>query len=348
MKQNLLERLLARQRKLMGELDAPPTPIVDRSAQVHTQLQPLASEAEDLAKAERALAEGQHADAGALLGAHAERAGLPRTYIILAQHAAHEGRFDEAEAFLKRAERLDPNDQSVWAACADLYRFTRRFDQEFPYRRRLAYTTQDVPVGRYSALMQALIAAAPKFKGPAATEIELLANKILGSEGASPKFMVEAAEAIFNTSASIDKAAAALARIDPPPQIGERDVIARWSYFAPWCAANNVKLQRLNGEGVTGRRPTLATLCEVLIHSKLQWAPVLEAGRTIINGMASTPWPKRRDDSNSPLVMTGLAGVMLRIADMKKRRVSKSAAYLSVATERSIGTHRIYKCPRNH
>ncbi len=312
MKQNLLERLLARQRKLMGELDAPPTPIVERSALAPAQRPPLATESQDLAQAERVLAEGQHAVASSLLKAHADRAGLPRTYLILAQLSTLEGHFDEAEAFLKRAERLDPNDQTVWAACADLYRHTRRFDQEFPYRRRLAYTTQDVPVGRYSALMQALIAAAPKFKGPAASEIELLAQRIMGSPEATPQAKVEAAEAIFNTRAPVDAAISLLVKSDPPG-VEEQDVLAQWSYLSPWCTAHHVEMRRLNDEGVSGRRPTLVTLNNVCIHPKLQWTPILDSGRTIINGMASTPWPKRRDDPSSPLMMSGLAGVLLRL-----------------------------------
>lgn len=310
----LLDRLLERQRRLMDTLDEP-----KRSAAKGPPRRRVAPTAAEIAAEEMALQAaivelegGRVIEAKGILEPYSESAALVRTLTTLARILSAEGAFANALTMLKRAEALDPADRKVWGQLADMYGLLHRPTDEVFYRRQLAYAVANPPAESYTRLLRALLRANPKSSRSITAEARLILSKLQTSHEASDSVRVGFAETLYAVAPLADEARN-LYRSTRPCPTDEQDLSARWVRLSDWCTAHKLPVTRLTGEGVRGHRPLIADLRDVIVFPQLQWMPILDHGRAVPTGFATSRLQLRNEQPASPLLMHGPRFLDLRL-----------------------------------
>jgi Glycosyltransferase 61 len=98
-----------------------------------------------------------------------------------------------------------------------------------------------------------------------------------------------------------------------PPGAQERDVSARWTRMTDWCARVEAPLKRDLEGGIPSQRPAIADLTDVFVFPGLQWAPILDQGRVVLDGYLNQRTRLRSESPASPLLMNRPPHAELRL-----------------------------------
>jgi len=309
----VLDRLMARQQRLLGRLHAPPVaPVRVDVPSVEERQAKGQLEGEALVAALEHLSQGNIPAAKALLTPFADEAAHVRTLTTLSQIAASEGEFDGSLELLRRAETLDPADRKVWWLLARACSIRGLHSDEVLYRRRLAFADPAASAQTYVELVRAIHRASPSGTKLPVGEIRLASKKLLATPDLDNEVRVKFAEAMYVFEGMAKEARTHYADASPP-KATERDVTAQWVRMFDWCAHSGAPLSRWTEGGVPSHRPTLAGLSDVHVFPRLQWAPVVDEGRVALSGFMIQRVQLRSEDPNSPLLMNRKSNAELRI-----------------------------------
>jgi tetratricopeptide (TPR) repeat protein len=297
----LLDRLMARQARLLANLDAPPPELAHRRKPPAPTHDP-AAEAAACAVAHAQLKAGELAAARATLEPYALSGRDVGTFTTLARICTDQGDVEQALAALQRAEALDPADRNVWRLLAKLLSTQRRYREELVYRRRLGLVDANAPAQVYIDWIKALLRSLDKGKRAAASEVELIVARFEAAPDVTDGLRLQFTGPYYLLGASSAKAMR-LYNAGRPCAPDQRDVPASVVSLTTWCTQHQLPMPRLNDEGAPGRRPTLHQLDDVLVFPGLGWIPVLDDGAMLASGF---PMPSRVfhiESPHSPLLM---------------------------------------------
>lgn len=309
----LLDKLMARQQRLMDELtrDERGSAVSSGTPEPVTP-ERLAAEADAIARAFQALDAGDLAGARAALQPFAEDAARVETLGTLARIASAEGHVTEALELLRRAERMSPSDVGVWQLLADTLKLVKRYEEEVQYRRKLAFADGSVPASAAVDWVRSLLRASEQRKLPL-NEIRLATRRLEAADDVTPALRLCMAETLYACGgALIDDARAIYDKAAALPA-GQRAASAEWVRMTDWCLAQGMPLTRLTDEGIPAHRPSIVELSDVDIYPALQWLPVLADGTALFEGQAPLRLKLRSEDAATPLVMSNGATAELRL-----------------------------------
>lgn len=304
----VLDKLMARQMRLMDALSEPPPDKVSAGVRTAHASGPAPTQAEIEAEsaavdgAMEYLAAGDMAAAAALLDPYDSAAALTRTLTTLARMKTRQGEHEQALAYLQRTERLDPMDRKVWYFLAELFHLQQRHAEEADYRRRLAYAGKDAAAKSYIDLIAAIVKAAPKSGHPRLSEIKLLAAKLDDTADIDDAQRVALAKALYPVGPLAELAKSHYATASPCPP-GHRDSTVRMVSLIAWCKQASAPMSHIPDAGVRGRRPVVAELRDVWVLPNLQWMPVVDGGKALLANFASDHLRLQADDPASPLLL---------------------------------------------
>jgi hypothetical protein len=307
----LVERLMARQVRLMSEL-----------AEVQTVSTPVARspvtngsravERAALAQAEELLASGRVRDAREVLLPHSATASFARTLTLLARMNVIDGNADLALEQLYRAESLDPLDQATWRLLAEQLMRVGRYEEELKYRRKLALAVPGASSKAHVELVECLVRASSKWRSGAPKELGAAVDRLERLKGLTVRQRAQVAEALYGSGALKSRATTMYAEAYPCPA-SHADVEASWISMADWCDQRGIPLTRATDLGRVGRRPMVAEIPNAIVSPALGWTPVVDGGRAILAGFEKSTIPLRRETSASPMLMRAAASVALRL-----------------------------------
>jgi capsular polysaccharide biosynthesis protein len=309
----ILDRLMARQQRLLSSLDTPPAGKQPRRTAEQLEAQ-RATDASAVEAAFACLAEGRLEDAAAQLHPLSDLALDPRVFTTLARIHMLQGRFDAAHDALALAEELDPADPKVAHFTAELLRVQGRFVEELQFRRRVAFATPEPTAEACLHLLTALAKTSAGHRRPPVSEVRLVVDKLRAAPDANRDHLLQAARTVFGVPGFQGEALALYAKEDPP-QADEHDVVARWSTLREWCQKQPGErpLHRIAEFGEPGRRPLLALMREALVLPGFQWLPLVEDGRVAFEGLTASRVRTRHEDPNSPLMMASVGKAVFRL-----------------------------------
>jgi hypothetical protein len=296
---SLLDRLMARQMKLLAALDEPP--VAARTGEAPRPADPVAeAAARDVA--------AQHLESGDLrlareaLEPFLESGRDVQTLTTLARVCTDQGDLDQALTALQRAESIDPADRKVWRLMAKLLSTQRRYREEVVYLRRLAFADDTAPAMACINLLKALLRSIDKGKRVASAELKLVLSRFEAANDADDKLRLQFAGLYYILSGG-GSDAQRLYDSAMPRSLLERDCTARLLPLTSWCTQHGLPMPRSNAEGMAGRRPTLFQLTNVDVFPSLGWIPVLDNGRVIASGYPMEGRLFRGEGVNSPLML---------------------------------------------
>jgi Glycosyltransferase 61 len=309
----ILDRLMARQQRLLGQLAEPlVAPVSEPKPTAEQRAARSALEVSALEGALEQLSNGHILAAKALLQPFADEATLVRTLTTLSRIAGSEGEFTAAVELLKRAEQLDPTDRKVWRLLSQALSVCGLHAEEVHYCRRMAFVDPDAPAQTYVDLVRAIYRASPPGKTKANSEVRLASKRLVTAKDLTDEVRMRFAQAQY-VFEGMAKEARAHYTSASPCQSEERDVTAEWTRMVDWCSRTDSPIQRLVDAGVPAHRPSIASLSNVLVCPALQWAPVLDEGRVALSGFMMQRVKLRNEDPNSPLLMNRSSHSELRI-----------------------------------
>lgn len=317
----VLDRLMARQQKLMSQLSEPPAKTVTRQ---RARLDPAAeqtlraAEQQAIETAEEYLAEGNLEAADGILTPHGDSARFVRTLTLLSRIRSTQGHYEEARALLLQAEAIDPADPKVAHFMADLLQLRGQHQEAIHYRRRLAYATADGSAAALTKLIVTIAKASGGNRRPPVSEVRNALERLKQTTDAAPSHRIEAAHALFAFPQLRDEARALLVGAIPCPD-SHLDVEARWLTLVQWGARSGDVSHLISESGMPGRRPRLVELSNVVVHPGFQWLPTLDDNRVLISGIAASRIKLRGEDPNSPLLLTDDQRALLRVPKMVHR-----------------------------
>lgn len=322
----ILDRLMARQRRLLEQLDS------DTSAQsAKPPVDPAAltaraeAEAQALEQADRELESGNMAAAKELLEPFVEGATIIRTLSVLARIHVVAGTLDDALSLLKRAEALDPTDRKLWRLLAETCAARGDHLQEVQYRRKLAFVDAGAPAQAFVDLVRALHKSTSHLSKVPTKEMRLASVRIEGAAEFTPDSRARFAEALFAVGTLTSEARAHYAAAQPCSH-AEYDVTAKWTRMFDWCERSGMPLTRWLEGGVPAHRPAIAELRDVLVFPHFQWVPVVDEGRVALTGFLMHRIRQRSEDPATPLLMYNKQEAELRIP--KQMRIVDGPALL--------------------
>ncbi len=319
----LMDRLMARQRHLLQNLE-PPRPLPRLAPAVMAERRD--SEHRAVEAAFEKLATGNILAAASLLEPHADGAQDTRTLTTLSRIRSASGRMDEALELLQRAEALDPTDNKVAFFLANHLQAMGRHQAAIAYRRRIAFTTLEAPAHAFVSLI-ATIVKASSGKSALASELRVALTGLRKAPDVTLPQLAEAARLIYTIDKMSADSLALLAEADPCPANHSESTVT-WMTLASWCTAAGLAPDRLAEEGEPGRRPSAVELTGVTVHPALQWVPILGSPPSaIISGLAPDRIPLRNEDPASPMVTANATTALLRLPNAH-RRVEKPALLL--------------------
>jgi tetratricopeptide (TPR) repeat protein len=305
----ILDRLMARQRKLLQNLE-PPRQVSRLSAEVLAERR--ATEERAIEAAFEKLATGDILAATSLLEPHVDGAQDTRTLTTLSRIRSASGRFDEALELLQRAEALDPTDNKVAFFLAELLQLMGRHQDAIPHRRRIAFTTREATAASFLGLI-ATIVKASSGKPTLAAELRVALAGLRKAPDVTARHLAEAARLIYSIDAMSADAIALHAEGDPRPEDHVESTFA-WLTLPAWCVATGRAADRIGEEGEPGRRPSAVEMDDVTVHPALQWIPILDQpAPSLISGLAPGRIRLRNEDLASPLLMANTASAVLRL-----------------------------------
>ncbi len=310
----VLDRLMARQNKLMVQLSEPvpqqPAKPVVLDAATLTALREREQQAVNTAT--QHLSQGDIESADALLSPHADSARFVRTLTLLSRIRAIQGNYDEARELLLQAEGIDPADPKVAHFMAELLQLRGQHQEAIQYRRRLAYSSKDSSPTLLANLIVTISKATARAPRPPIAEVRAAASRLKSLPDADPAVLTEAAQALFSFPTLRGEALSVLTAASPCPE-GYKDVEAEWLTLLRWCKRSGAALHAISEGGVPGRRPQLAELRDAVIHPKFQWLPTLDNHRVLISGIAASRIKLKSEDGDSPLLLTDDRRAFVRV-----------------------------------
>jgi tetratricopeptide (TPR) repeat protein len=313
----LFDKLLARQQRLLSQLDAPePVPVTNAGSTRPNEAERARradEESSALGVALQALESGDIAVAKKVLHPFAQDAALVRTLTTLSRVLSAEGDFDEALELLKRAERLDPSDRKVWRLLAEACALKGLHTDEVRYRRQLAYVDAGAPAQSFVELIRSIHRASPTGVERNLNEIRTASKRVKNAPDLTTEVHVKFAEALYAFGPPHAKEARAHYTAANPCGPDERDVSARWIRPLDWCDQHGAKLTRWNEGGVPAHRPAIAELSDVQIFPCFQWTPVLDEGKVALSGYMVNRPQLRSEEVLTPLLMQTKKHLELRL-----------------------------------
>jgi tetratricopeptide (TPR) repeat protein len=315
----LLDRLMARQAKLMADLHPVPARQVQAGASRLTNAPVSAEERADRLKAEdqaltaavEPLARGALDEAAALLEPHVDRAQDTRTLTTLSRIRSQQGDFDEALRLLQYADALDPSDAKVAYFMGELLQSAGRYQDEIYYRRRAAFSRADAGAVTFVKLIGAIVRAAGSGKPPPTGEIRAALKGLAGTADLTPQLRLEVAQQLYRVRGLAPQALTWLEDALPCPA-DQRQIEPRWHTMASWCASARMPMHVLNEAGTPGRRPWVAELRDALMHPGMRGTPVLDDGQALVYGFEDHNLRKRLEEA-SPLLLDKRTRAVLRV-----------------------------------
>lgn len=298
----------------------------------------IAAEQAALIGASAALNSGHIQDAKEQLLPYVEQATQVHTLTTLARISAIEGDLALALQFLHRAERRDPMDREVWRLLAQHFSATGMAEAVVTYRRKLAYVDSPASARACLDLAKALIRATPPARKPPVREIDVAIDKLLAAPDNDPHSCMELAELMYVAPSLASRARTLYTNADPCGP-DERDVRAQRLPLPQWCEWVGASLTRRTDAGISGRRPAMAELTNVTIFPGMQWVPILDDGKAILDGFELNPLETRRKNATmSPLLMHNSNYAELRLparireVDQPAVLIGSSSDYLDLVT----------------
>lgn len=306
----LLDKLLARQARLVASLEPEPPALARRqAAPTHT----LEEEQQAIEAAFAHLAEGDHLAAESALSPFEHGARDARTLTTLSRLHSMRGDFESALELMGRADALDASDTKVAHFMAELLQTLGRHQEAIHYRRRAAFTKPDARALAYVKLIEALVKGAPTARALPLSEVRLALRGLEGAADATDALRIHAAQAVFSVPALRGEAVRLCATACPCP--GEAlDAEVRWMSLPDAAQATNAPVRRISDAGSAGRRPMMAELSEVLVDPRLQWTAILAVGadRIALSGLAARQLRTVSDEPHSPLLLNGPTHAIVR------------------------------------
>ena len=316
---SLLDRLVARQNRLMGQLAAADEAVPARAkpkAEVTASMR--AQEAAAVAEASQHLAEGDIDAAHALLEPYATIASVPRTLTLLARMETAHGRQDKAEERLRAAERLDPSDMHVVGQLGDLLEFLGRHREALLYRRRAAFSQSPPSNAALVSLVKSIVKSATHVHGPSVKELTLALDTLKNAPDATPDQRRAAAQAAYRASNLETEACQLYQSCEPcPPDFVDQRIA--WKKMRDWCSQSGSPHHVLNDGGRPSQRPQVAALNDALIMPGLQFVPVMPEAGVALTGVANRDVELQSVDARSPLLLANEASGVLRLPRRRPR-----------------------------
>jgi capsular polysaccharide biosynthesis protein len=311
----VLDRLMARQHRLMDSLGPEPA-VIPRAPALTLSAEAvqarLAVEQAAVAKAFEALAAGNLNTARGVLEPLAESALDTRTLTTLSRIYSAQGYHELALNRLKQAEAIDPADAKVIHFMAELLKQLGNRVEELHYRRRAAFTTRDAPIATFVRLISAAVMAAPRNRPPPLGEVCVALERVKTAVDVAPELRIEAARSVFGIR-SLTRDAMSLYGQAEPLAAGEREVLASQSQVKDWCAAQSAPLHRLHDFGAAGMRPMMAELSDAIVVPAAHWLPIMGDGNTVLSDVAASRLPLRSDNPRSPVLLVSDRQALLRL-----------------------------------
>lgn len=322
---SLLDRLMARQVRLMAELAPDTRDPRHTRALMNPAEREARVQAEDAAAAAafEALSSGNLAAAAALIEPFTNDAHLPRTLTTLSRIRSAQGELDAALTLLRQAEALDPADQKVAYFMAALLELRGQHQEAIHYRRRIAFTNAKSQAAALVRLIASIVRAAPPRIAPPLGELQVALQRLAQADDAEPTYRFEAAKLVFPIKALKSTARALVAQADPCPP-DHREIDVSWRRLSQWAANTGAPMQRDLEGGKAARRPTTVDVRDAVVHPTFQWLPLCDNGRVVLDGVATGRVRTRDEDASSPLLLDdGRTAVFRLPVDMP--RVDRSA-----------------------
>lgn len=319
MVQRLLSKLLERQTKLMGRLQASdsqrtpqrpnaPAALPRRQAPV----EPPEAEQRAVEAAMALLQQGAITQARTALQPFDEVAEGPATLVLLGRVALSEGDTERALAYAARAEALDSLDPSVAKLMADVHRVLGNVSEEMRYRRMRVFAQGEPKAADVVELVNALFSGGRTPTKAAAKELRLAWAQLERTKDATDAHRIAVAEKAFKVRYTDREARSAYAKVKPPGA-QEVDVSANWARLVTHAMALGLPALRDVGAGTPSRRPTMAELSEVYVDPSFDWIPIVEGGRVVLlDSMGRSP-RLRSADPVSPLLLSTASKAFLRL-----------------------------------
>lgn len=308
----LLDRLMARQARLMASLDAPHVEVARRSSPVRAPAVAAThtAEAETAARdAAVSLVEaGEFVAACGVLEPFMASGRDVGTLTTLARIYTEQRAFAEALTALQRAEALDPADRKVWRLSAKLLSTQGHFREALVYQRRLALADANAPAVNYVNLLRALLRSAERgvraarVDRAARAELQLVLRRFESAPGNDDSLRLQFAGLYYLLSQGSQDALRLLKEADPCPP-DHHDVTATLTSLTTWSTEQGLPFARVNDQGQPGQRPSVYALQDVQVHPALGWIPVLKDGAVLAAGHVLDSRYFRGKSSPSPLML---------------------------------------------
>jgi tetratricopeptide (TPR) repeat protein len=307
----LLDRLMARQSRLMAKLDQPAVaPTRPLSPQERESLRE--GETAALAAMIEPLSRGAHSEAAALLAPFANTAQEPLTLTTLARLRTYAGDLEGALQLLARAEAIAPSDAKVLYFMAETLQHAGRHHDAIYYWRRLAFTHAEPSAAACAKLIEAIVAAAPIGKSPPLGELRMALKKLREATDLDDSARRVAAWSLYRVRALAVEALQLLEEVAPCPP-DQVQIEPRLATMAQWCEGSGATLHILASAGEPGRRPSVARLTGAIVHPALGGAPITSDGNTLIAGFKSSPLKTSPSASSGPILLDRGVRVVLRL-----------------------------------
>jgi tetratricopeptide (TPR) repeat protein len=319
MVQRLLSKLLERQNKLMGRLQAPDGKPATQRASAPTDLPRRQAPAEPPEVEQRAveaamalLHQGAIEQARAALQPFDDTAEGSATLVLLGRIALSEGDAERALAYAARAEALDSLNPSVAKLMADVHRILGNVSDEMRYRRIRVFAQSEPKAADVVELVNALFSGGRTPTKAASKELWLAWAQLDRTKDVTDEHRIALAEKAFKLRHTDREARSAYAKIKPPGA-QEIDVSANWVRLVTHTMDLGLAVLRDVDAGTPSRRPTMAELTEVYVDPLFDWIPIVEGGRVVLSDSMGRSPRLRSVDPASPLLLSTASKAFLRL-----------------------------------
>lgn len=313
----LIDRLMARQTRLMANLDEPRIkPKVLETVRRVTHDPAVEIEAHE--KAASLLVAGDLARARAVLEPFMANGSQIATCTTLARICTEQGDFTAALAALRQAESLNPADHSVWRLTAKLLATHKQFSEALVYLRRLSMADPSAPASAHVDLLRGILRAREKLPRPASVmranrrELESALRRFTAAPDADDALRQQFASLYYLLSNGSSEAVGIYNTVDPCPPT-HRDVTAKIVSLESWCMLHKLPFLSCRIDGSDSDRHVLYSIKNPQIHAALDWIPILDDGRALAPARTLESKHFRAMTPDSPLLLFRGSHAELRI-----------------------------------
>lgn len=318
----LLDRLLARQARLMADLDPPRQKVNEHTdgtrgaSNAHLE-EAMASEAAALEAAQLHLDQSDLTAARAALATYVHTGRSVTAMTTLARICSEQGDFPAALAALQRAEILDPGDQRVWRLMAKLLAAQRQHRDALVYLRRLSCAGSDVSAVTHVELLRGMLRATEKKQSAgvaraAKRELQGAIQRFEVAPGINSALRQQAAGLYYLLSNGLPDAVRIYNVAEPCPP-DHVDITSKVVSLDGWSRAHQLPVQSLAAPTPEDSPYSLYTLRDAQLHFGLGWSPVLGGGRAFAARDSIDGKHFRATTSHSPLFLFRESHAELRL-----------------------------------